>query len=244
MESALTGLNIWELVEHSSVMAKTVLFILLAFSVLSWTIMVNKVVVFQLARKEDDRFLSEFNKIQNLADAHGLCKELKFSPVAKVFLTGHGELDYFRDLAKKERGGVVAGVASTTGHGLSLSDLKSIAIAMDNTISQETERLGRFLDFLATTGSTTPFIGLFGTVWGIMYSFRAIGIKGTASIASVAPGIAEALIATAAGLLAAIPAVVFFNYLNGKIRWFGARMDNFSRNFICRVEKSSLAPRP
>ena len=241
MEGVLTDINIFEMVEHSSWMAKTVLLILLSFSILSWTIMVNKVVVFRLARREDDRFLSEFGKSPNLASAHGLCKELKFSPVAKVFLTGCSELDSFRDMDQKLRGGSSASVASGTPvQGLSLSDLKSIAISMDNTISQETERLGRFLDFLATTGSTTPFIGLFGTVWGIMSSFRIIGVKGAASIANVAPGIAEALVATAAGLVAAIPAVIFFNYLNGKIRWFGARMDNFSRNFICWVEKTSL----
>ncbi len=99
-------------------------------------------------------------------------------------------------------------------------------------------RLSRRLDFLATTGSTTPFIGLFGTVWGIMHSFRSIGVQGSASIGGVAPGIAEALIATAAGLLAAIPAVIFFNYLSDKIRWFTSIMDDFSHDFIYMVEKN------
>ena len=239
MESGLTGINIITMVEHSSPMAKTVLLILLVFSIVSWTIMFNKVVVFRHARKEDDQFLAVFGKTQNLAQAHSLCKEFKYSPVARVFLTGYGELGYFLNLNQNEQGDTTTALS----HGISLPDLKSIAIAMDNSISQETERLGRYLDFLATTGSTTPFIGLFGTVWGIMYSFQAIGAKGSASISYVAPGIAEALIATAAGLLAAIPAVVFFNFLNGKIRWFGARMDNFSRNFICRVEKSSSVAR-
>lgn len=227
MESAATGISVLEMVQNSSLMAKAVLLTLLTFSMISWTIVVNKVVVFRLARKEDDQFLTAFGKSWNPDETLGLCKNLKFSPVAKVFQTGYGELGAYRSNGNSK-------VAS-----LSLADLKSIAIAMDNSISKETERLGRYLDFLATTGSTTPFIGLFGTVWGIMYSFKAIGVKGSASIGNVAPGIAEALVATAAGLLVAIPAVMFFNYLNGKIRWFGARMDNFSRNFICEVEKNS-----
>lgn len=226
MESAATGISILEMVQNSSLMAKAVLLILLTFSLVSWTIVVNKVVVFRLARREDDQFLTVFGKNWNPDETLGLCKDLKFSPVARVFQTAYSELSPYRGASDK--------TAS-----LSLADLKGIAIAMDNSISQETEKLGRYLDFLATTGSTTPFIGLFGTVWGIMYSFRAIGIKGSASIGNVAPGIAEALVATAAGLLVAIPAVMFFNYLNGKIRWFGARMDNFSRNFICEVEKNS-----
>ncbi|MCH8207908.1 MAG: MotA/TolQ/ExbB proton channel family protein, partial [Nitrospinae bacterium] len=102
------------------------------------------------------------------------------------------------------------------------------------------ERLSNKLEFLATTGSTTPFIGLFGTVWGIMHAFRLIGVKGSASIGGVAPGIAEALIATAAGLAAAIPAVIFFNYLNHKIRSFTSRMEDFSQDFIFLAEKNFM----
>ena len=99
-------------------------------------------------------------------------------------------------------------------------DIKGIGLALSKAVNAEIARLSRRLDFLATTGSTTPFIGLFGTVWGIMHSFSAIGVQGSASIGGVAPGIAEALIATAAGLFAAIPAVVFYNYLSDKIRKF------------------------
>ena len=121
---------------------------------------------------------------------------------------------------------------------LSSRDIQGIGIALDKAINREVERLSRRLEFLATTGSATPFIGLFGTVWGIMHSFRAIGVKGTASIGGVAPGIAEALIATAAGLIAAIPAVIFFNYLNRKVQTFITRMDDFSHEFIFMAEKN------
>ena len=109
---------------------------------------------------------------------------------------------------------------------------------MDKAINREVERLSNRLEFLATTGSTTPFIGLFGTVWGIMHSFRAIGVKGTASIGGVAPGIAEALIATAAGLVAAIPAVIFYNYLTRKTQSFALRMEDFSNDFVFMAEKN------
>ena len=123
---------------------------------------------------------------------------------------------------------------------MTLQDLKGIGIALDKAVNKELERMSHRLDFLATTGSTTPFIGLFGTVWGIMHSFRAIGVKGSASIGGVAPGIAEALIATAAGLLAAIPAVIFYNYLSNKIQLFATRMDDFSNDFIYIAEKNFL----
>ena len=102
------------------------------------------------------------------------------------------------------------------------------------------ERFSKRLEFLATTGSTTPFIGLFGTVWGIMHSFRSIGVQGTASIGGVAPGIAEALIATAAGLIAAIPAVIFFNYLNNKVFVLTSSMDDFCQDFIYLAEKNFM----
>ena len=123
---------------------------------------------------------------------------------------------------------------------LTPKDLKGISLALNKSTNHEIEKLGHRLDFLATTGSTAPFIGLFGTVWGIMHSFRVIGVSGSASIGGVAPGIAEALIATAAGLVAAIPAVVFFNYLNSRIHGFNHRMEDFSQDFIYMVEKDFM----
>ena len=120
-------------------------------------------------------------------------------------------------------------------------DLKGIGLALNKATNHEIEKLGHRLDFLATTGSTAPFIGLFGTVWGIMHSFRVIGVQGSASIGGVAPGIAEALIATAAGLVAAIPAVVFFNYLNSRIHGFNHRMEDFSQDFVYMVEKDFMS---
>jgi len=108
---------------------------------------------------------------------------------------------------------------------------------LKKTMIDQGNRLEKAISFLATTGNTTPFIGLFGTVWGIMEAFRGIGLKGSANLAVVAPGISEALIATAAGLAAAIPAVVAFNYFNSKLGNFRAEMDLFSADFLSLVER-------
>ncbi|NIQ00424.1 MAG: Tol-Pal system subunit TolQ, partial [Nitrospinaceae bacterium] len=151
---------------------------------------------------EDGRFLSNFSKSENLTNIYNFSRELRYSPLARVFLTGYRELFLFQDMAKKERDRR-SEPHSPKEAALSTRDIKGISLVLNKAINREVARLSRRLDFLATTGSTTPFIGLFGTVWGIMHSFRSIGVQGSASIGGVAPGIAEALIATAAGLLAA-----------------------------------------
>lgn len=220
-------------------MAKGVLLLLLIFSIVSWTIILSKFFMYNLANKEDRRFLANFSKSENLTHIYNFSRELRYSPIARVFLTGYRELFLFQDMAKKERDR--RGEApSSHGEPLTAKDIKGISLVLNKAINREITRLSRGLDFLATTGSTTPFIGLFGTVWGIMHSFRAIGVKGSASIGGVAPGIAEALIATAAGLAAAIPAVIFFNYLNNKIRIFTSRMEDFSKDFVYLAEKNFM----
>ena len=247
MDNVSIGLNAVEMVAHSSPMAKAVLLTLLIFSVSSWAIIANKLSTLHMARKEDNKFLSAFGKNIKWSDMEKLCGELRFSPVARVFSIGYNELIFFQTLTANENNGNGKHPASAENKNhepLLLSDLKSIGIAMDGAINTEAERLGSCLNFLATTGSATPFIGLFGTVWGIMYSLHAIGIKGSASIGNVAPGIAEALIATAAGLFVAIPAVIAYNFLNGKIQWFVTRMDNFLHNFLCQTEKKYLHRHP
>ncbi len=230
-------LSVVELVMHSSLMAKAVLLLLLIFSVISWAIILSKFRICQRAKSEDGRFLETFSKTENLTHIYSYAKELRVSPLARIFLTGYRELYIFQELAKeqrKKRGERPA----TDGEPVTPRDLRGIGLALNKAINQEVGSLSRRLDFLATTGSTTPFIGLFGTVWGIMHSFRSIGLQGTASIGGVAPGIAEALIATAAGLVAAIPAVIFFNYFNNKIALFTSVMDDFSQDFVYMAEKN------
>ena len=162
-------------------------------------------------------------------------RELECSTVARVFLVGYREL-YIQQETAQEKNPKRTHLDDEKN--VSVKDLKGITLALNKAINAEISRLSRRLDFLATTGSTAPFIGLFGTVWGIMTSFSAIGFQGSASIGGVAPGIAEALIATAAGLVAAIPAVIFYNYFSDKIRMFTSDLDDFSHDFVYLLEKN------
>ena len=232
-------LGVIELVIQSSLMAKAVLLILLIFSITSWAIMLNKFFVYRAARGEDNRFLEVFSKTENLTEIYNFAKNLRLSPLARLFLTGYRELYLFQEMAKEERK-KRGEAALPTGEKLTERDIKGIGLALNKSINREVERFSKRLEFLATTGSTTPFIGLFGTVWGIMHSFRSIGVQGTASIGGGAPGIAEALIATAAGLIAAIPAVIFFNYLNNKVFVLTSSMDDFCQDFIYLAEKNFM----
>jgi len=231
------SLSAVELALNSSLVVKGVLLLLLVFSVLSWAIILQKYTFFRNAKSEDKRFLTYFSKSENLTNVYHYSRELNYSTVARVFLTGYRELYLFKEMAKPEKS-VKGKGKSSQEEPITGKDIKGIGLALSKAVNAEIARLSRRLDFLATTGSTTPFIGLFGTVWGIMHSFSAIGVQGSASIGGVAPGIAEALIATAAGLFAAIPAVVFYNYLSDKIRKFTSDMDDFSQDFIFLVEKN------
>jgi biopolymer transport protein TolQ len=230
-------LGVVELVIQSSMMAKCVLLILFVFSITSWAIMLNKYFVYKAAKNEDRKFLDVFSKNENLTQIYNTAQKLRLSPLARLFLTGYRELYLFQEMAKldREKSG---GLPLSSGERLTEQDIKGISLALNKSINREVERFSKRLEFLATTGSTTPFIGLFGTVWGIMHSFRSIGVQGTASIGGVAPGIAEALIATAAGLGAAIPAVIFFNYLNNKVFVLSSSMDDFCQDFIYLAEKN------
>ena len=216
-------------------MAKSVLFLLLLFSVVSWAIILQKYFFFKNAKNEDRHFLSYFSKSSNLMSIYDYARELEFSTVARVFLVGYRELYIYQEKSQEKNP-----QRDPLGdeNFLSAKDIKGITLALNKAINAEISRLSRRLDFLATTGSTAPFIGLFGTVWGIMTSFSAIGFQGSASIGGVAPGIAEALIATAAGLIAAIPAVIFYNYLSDKIRVFTSDLDDFSHDFVYLLEKN------
>ncbi|MGV7221013.1 MAG: protein TolQ [Nitrospinales bacterium] len=233
-EEVVQSLSILDMVSNSTLLAKIVLLILLMFSVVSWTIIFAKFFVYRLARNEDNKFLAIFSKAESLTNIYNYSRELKHSPVARVFLAGYRELYLFQEKMKNDPGG------DKSKEPMRDVDIKGIELSLNKGINREIERLSNKLELLATTGSITPFIGLFGTVWGIMHSFRVIGVQGSASIGGVAPGIAEALIATAAGLVAAIPAVIFFNYLNNKIRIFGSRMDDFSRDFVYLAEKNFM----
>lgn len=216
-------------------MAQFVLMVLGVFSVMSWAIMAERYRAISRADKEDRILFDRFRSQTSLSDIRDICERLPYSPMAHVYRTGfremaRGSLD--REGSRHAAGGVgVAAGSATAVH------TRVVERAMISASSEALTKLERFLGFLASTAAAAPFIGLFGTVWGIMNAFRSIGMIGTANLATVAPGISEALITTAAGLAAAIPAVLGYNYFNNRLRVIGNRLDNFIAEALNRFEK-------
>ena len=224
--------GILELVKQASPLVQGVLYLLVLFSVVSWGIIFSKYRQVRTAQGESDRFLDIFWQSRNLAAIHDASRELKTSPVAQVFRAGYEEL--LRVTRSKKESGQGEGLTTELG------GVDNVARAMKRATSVEITKLERSLTFLATTASTTPFIGLFGTVWGIMNAFRGLSVTHSSSIQAVAPGIAEALIATAVGLAAAIPALMAYNHFTHNIKVLAADMDNFSHEFLNIAERHFL----
>lgn len=222
------------LILHSGPVAQLVLVVLGFFSVMSWAIMAERYRTLGRAEREDQALLRRFRSTSSLADLRDASERLRNSPMAHIYRTGFQELTHAWSPRPDTKGGSVA-VATPQAEGVSLRVLER---AMISASSEALARLEKFLGFLASTASAAPFIGLFGTVWGIMSAFRSIGMTGTANLATVAPGISEALITTAAGLAAAIPAVLGYNYFNNRLRGIGNRLDNFIAEAMNRFEKA------
>jgi len=223
--------GVWSLISHSGPVVQLVLLILVAFSVTSWAIILSKQRTLARARRQSEEFLNAFWKNQRLDALYEKSEDWIDSPVSKVFRAGYRELSRLHDVVVKAEAGVDVAAAPET------SILQNVSRAMSRARNLETTRLERALTFLATTGSSTPFIGLFGTVWGIMNAFRSIGLSGSASLAVVAPGISEALIATAVGLAAAIPAVIAYNAYLRRVETLTIEMENFSDEFMNLVDR-------
>lgn len=223
-------INILEMIGKAGLMVQFVLLLLLFFSITSWSIILIKYRYIRRAFKESALFTEFFWHSRDLSAAFVKAKQLPGSPIANVFRIGYAELRQLRQSVRPS----AAGAAVAMINGFKGSD--NIKRALRRAISDETTRMTQMVPFLATTGNTTPFIGLFGTVWGIMNSFHGIGLRGSASLAVVAPGISEALIATAAGLAVAIPAVIAFNYFMQKIRTIESELQSFSADFLNIVE--------
>jgi biopolymer transport protein TolQ len=214
----------------TGLVVKLVLFILLYFSVVSWAIIFYKLLQVHRANNESNRFMDFFWKTKKFDAINSQLDRFANSPLTVLFSEGYSELKKLM-----EQGDTVA---SEGGVSTDLGGIDNIARALRRATTSEITRLEKYLTFLATTGSTAPFIGLFGTVWGIMTAFKGIGETGSASLAVVAPGIAEALIATAIGLVAAIPAVMGYNHFQNKIKVLIGEMDNFSTEFLNIVQRT------
>lgn len=232
------GHDIVQMIVHAGPMVKFVLLILLLFSVISWAIILVKFRLLRNARNETESFMELFWERRDLRKIYAACDELEFSPVARLFRAGYGEFSRLRKIQtsiNSPENPQVPSVEEPSRSQQAIMD--NLERSLRKASIDQTNRLERAISFLATTGNTAPFIGLFGTVWGIMQSFRGIGLKGSANLAVVAPGISEALIATAAGLAAAIPAVVAFNYFTHRISALNAEMDIFTTDFLSTVER-------
>jgi len=215
--------TIIDMVTGSGAVVQLVLLLLLAFSVASWAIIFTKRRQVRRAERESERFIDIFWDAKNLTAINTASLDLKASPVAQVFRSGYQELVRITR-AKRE---------STSGDDMStdLGGVENVERAMKRAASQEITKLEKSLTFLATTASAAPFVGLFGTVWGIMNAFRGLANVAQATLGHVAPGIAEALIATAMGLFAAIPAVVAYNHFAGDVNKLAIRFDSFMEEF-------------
>lgn len=191
--------------------------------------------LFRNVNRDTEDFLQSFWSSANLNEAYEVATDFPYSPEATVFSSGFNELQKINKLRSRQN-------ESSSGKPLAaqLASMDNLKRAIRKAESQEVSQMGRLLPFLATTGSATPFIGLFGTVWGIMTSFHDIGMRGSASLAVVAPGISEALVATAAGLAAAIPAVIFFNYYSNVLAEIDNEIQNFSTDFLNLVERDLI----
>ncbi|MFQ6037152.1 MAG: protein TolQ [Candidatus Aminicenantales bacterium] len=216
-------MNFFRLILDASAVVQLVLLVLLFFSVFSWAVILFKRKTLRTASAQSKKFLVVFRKSRNLLEVNEAAKKFKASPLAALFQAG------FKDLAYHTK--------SNPKPSLSAANLESINRALIKASNKEITRLERMMNFLATTGSVTPFIGLFGTVWGIMDAFREIGVTKSAGIQTVAPGIAEALIATALGLFAAIPAVIAYNHYLHRIKEIVTEMEDFSIEFINITER-------
>lgn len=227
-------LTITDMVLNAGPVGQLVMLTLLIFSIVSWSIVVMKSRLLRKVRLDSEDFLEMFWQSANLNEAHAAAEEFEYSPQASVFIAGFTELQKINKIrSKKEK--------QSETLDMQLATMDNLKRAIRKAESQQLSILGSNLPFLATTGSAAPFIGLFGTVWGIMASFHDIGQRGSASLAVVAPGISEALIATAAGLAVAIPAVIFYNYFAIKIDDVDCEISHFSTDFLNLVERDLIS---
>lgn len=213
----------------AGIVVKIVLIILILLSIISWTIIVYKFIQVQRANSESERFMDFFWKSKRFDAIASQVERFSNSPLTILFNEGYSELQKMVE---------IDGKSDSNSFSTDLGGFENVSRSLRRATNSEINRLEKFMTFLATTGSTSPFIGLFGTVWGIMTAFEGIGRTGSASLAVVAPGIAEALIATAIGLVAAIPAVMAYNHFQHKIRVLVKDMDSFSTEFLNIVQRN------
>jgi biopolymer transport protein TolQ len=230
------GTGVLDILRQTGPLNQVVFAILILFSVASWAIILSKAISFSKVGRQSATFLEVFRRSQKFSEVQAVCPTLPASPLVGVFQAGFAEINaQFRLTSSDISNGPNPG---STPQRPILKSLEAVDRSLIRAATSEVNKLERKLTFLATTASITPFIGLFGTVVGIMIAFRRIGATGSTNLAIVAPGISEALIATAAGLFAAIPATYFYNHYTHRVKEFSAEMDDFSLEFLNIAERN------
>lgn len=225
--------NILDLVRQTGPVNQAVLAILLLLSVVSWAIILQKTLSYRAVSGQSARFLDVFRKSNKFSEVQSVCPSLPASPLVGVFQAGYAELNAQFRLTQPQ--------GASPGSAAQRPMLKSLA-AVDRALlrasATEVNKLEKRVAFLATIASAAPFIGLFGTVWGIMDAFQKIGLSGSTNLAVIGPGISEALIATAAGLFAAVPAVFFYNHFTTTVKALASELDDFALEFLNIAERN------
>jgi biopolymer transport protein TolQ len=230
-EATASSIDILSLILEGSYVGQFVLLVLLVFSAVSWGIIIYKNMQLKKAARQSATFLDVFRKSSRFSEVQAVCTTLGTSPLVGLFQAGYAELNaQLRGTADSRP---ESGAARPT-----LKSLDAVDRALLRASTVEVSKLEHRVSFLATTASITPYIGLFGTVWGIIMAFQSIGAQGSTSLAVVAPPIAEALVATAAGLFAAIPAVYFYNDITSQVKKAANEMDDFSMEFLTIAERN------
>lgn len=225
--------GIWDILAQTSFFGIIILTILVVMSLVSWGIIVNKYRLFKEVNIQTHKFGSQFSRSRQISDLLGQVKNFRLTPLAAIYSAGMRETDAIID-AKNHAGGIPDNMRK-----LEQDDFNTVNLMLDKSIAEETGKLEKYVVFLATTANAAPFLGLLGTVVGVMDSFWSIGERGSASLAVVAPGIAEALLATIVGLAAAIPAVIGYNWANNKLKYITDQANNFSLELMARLKKDS-----
>jgi biopolymer transport protein TolQ len=224
--------SVVDLVINASPVSQAVIGILILFSIVSWAIVLSKAFAFRRIEQQSNTFLNVFRQSTKFSEVQAVCKSLEGSPLVGMFQAGYAELNLQLRQSNPSNSPAASPARPT------LKSLTALDRALLRASSVEVNKLEKRLPFLGTTASITPFIGLLGTVWGIMVSFQSIGQQGSTDLSVVGPGIAEALITTALGLFAAIPAVYFYNYFTTKVKVYASQMDDFALEFLNISERN------
>jgi biopolymer transport protein TolQ len=239
----VTEPSVWQMIVGTSWMGRTILLILLVFSLLTWAIILRKLLVFRGLKSKRGQFFHAFERRSSLAEAYQAALAIPPNPLTEVFKAGTRELKHLSQRGSTigdetfegnpiGSAATVGGAATRPSLAITILEKESIQMALEREAAQQVEELEDGLAFLATTGTVAPFFGLLGTVWGIMDAFLSIGLRGSGNINVVAPGVAEALVTTVAGLAVAIPAVIAYNYFLSQIKEVADELGHFSSELL------------